>query len=276
MLHLPVRPAIIAEGLVTGRAICFCLISLAPLYAQFTPACPASAARPEMTEGLNALRQKQYVKAAEHFQSATQLDPSCANAWMSLGTACMLLYIPGSPAPENLEWATRAHAAFENALAQQPENELAMASIASLYFNQKKLEEAKDWYGRLTVLNPENKEAFYTLGVIAWTRSYQARLAARAKLGMKPEDPGPLPDSQISRALREKYLPVLQEGVEDLETALQLDGDYDDAMAYLNLLYREKAEMENSPGDYRADLAKADEWARQCLATRKSKAGRPQ
>jgi hypothetical protein len=31
-------------------------------------------------------------------------------------------------------------------------------------------------------------------------------------------------------------------------------------MAYLNLLYRAKAALEDSPQGYRDDMAKADEW----------------
>ncbi len=273
MLHLTAHPAIIAKGTVTGRVICVCLTSFAPLYAQFTPACPASQAAPEIAEGLKAFQQKQYAKAAEHYLSATQVDPSCANAWVSLGTAYLLQYVPGADAPENLEMAAKARAAFETALAQQPENETAVASIAAICFNLKKLDEARDWYAKLIILNPENKEAFYTLGVIAWTRSYEARRAIRVKLGMKADDPGPLPDSEPARAFRATYMPIVREGIENLNTALQLDGEYDEAMAYLNLLFREKADLENSAEEYRADLARADEWVRRSQEIKKSKAG---
>ena len=41
--------------------------------------------------------------------------------------------------------------------------------------------------------------------------------------------------------LREKNAPVIQDGIASLHKALHLRPDYDDAMAYLNLLYREKA-----------------------------------
>ena len=185
-------------------------------------------------------------------------------------------YVPGSDSPENLDLAAKARDAFETAIAQQPGNEQAMTSIALLYFNQGKLDEAKVWYDKLTVLSPENKEAFYTLGVIAWTRGGRARRAVRARLGMKPEDPGPLRDAEVRQSLRADYLPVVREGIDDLETALQLDGEYDDAMSYLNLLYRVKADLENLPEEYRADIAMADEWVRKSLQIRKSKAGRGQ
>ena len=36
---------------------------------------------------------------------------------------------------------------------------------------------------------------------------------------------------------------MIEDGIAELEKALQLRPDYDDAMAYLNLLYRERARL---------------------------------
>ena len=51
-----------------------------------------------------------------------------------------------------------ASAAFENfqkVLEQEPNNPIAIAFIASLNLNQKKWDEAQQWYERLTVADPE-------------------------------------------------------------------------------------------------------------------------
>jgi len=54
---------------------------------------------------------------------------------------------------------------------------------------------------------------------------------------------------------------------------LQLRPDYDDAMAYMNLLYREKADVECDDLDARtADLKTADDWVEKTMATKKIKA----
>jgi uncharacterized protein YlxW (UPF0749 family) len=55
--------------------------------------------------------------------------------------------------------------------------------------------------------------------------------------------------------------------------SLSLDGDYDDAMAYLNLLYRQRADLAENMDDYRKDTATADDWLQKTLTTRKRKAG---
>ena len=52
-----------------------------------------------------------------------------------------------------------------------------------------------------------------------------------------------------------KYGPLVEEGITDLQKAISLRPDYDDAMAYLSLLYRRKADMVES-ADERASLEK--------------------
>jgi hypothetical protein len=56
---------------------------------------------------------------------------------------------------------------------------------------------------------------------------------------------------------------------------MQLRADYDDAMAYMNLLYREKADLECGDAAARADdLKTADEWVDKTMATKKAKAAK--
>jgi tetratricopeptide (TPR) repeat protein len=260
----------------TLSRLCYaCLLLWVPLRAQL-PLCPGSPAASEVTLGVNAYKAAQYAKAAEHLEAATQVDPSCANAWLYLGNAYMQQYVPGAESPENQAFAEKAREQYQKVLDQQPENQQAIESIASLYFNRKKLDDAQVWYEKLTVVNSDNKVAFYTLGVIAWTRSFQAVAEARTKMGMKPDDLGPLKDAAVRQTLRATYLPVLQEGIDHLNRAIEIEADYDDAMAYLNLLYRQEADLENTPEEYQQDIARADEWVQRALDTRKQKAKPPQ
>jgi tetratricopeptide (TPR) repeat protein len=173
-----------------------------------------------------------------------------------------------------MQMANAARDQFEKVLQQDPKNALAIASIASLYFQEKKLAEAKQWNEKLISVDPKNKEAYYTLGVIAWTEAFQPRMEARAKMGMRPEDPGPLKDKKVRAELAAKDGPIVDEGIKDLDKALQLDPEYDDAMAYENLLYREKADLEDSPEAYKKDTETADNWVQKSLETRKIKAER--
>jgi hypothetical protein len=163
-----------------------------------------------------------------------------------------------------------AHDEFMKVLEVDPKNAVAMATLAQLYFSQKRLDEAQQWYQKLTSIDPNNKTAYYTLGVIAWTKTFQPRMEKRAELGMKPDDPGPIKDKKAREELRARSLPIVDQGLQDLQKALSIDDRYDDAMAYVNLLYRERADLADSPEAYKKDVLEADSWVDKTLATKKS------
>ena len=147
---------------------------------------------------------------------------------------------------------------FNEVLEREPDNRQALASLASLSFNQQRFDEATNWYKKVIEVQPDNKEAFYTLGVIAWNTANEPIQKARQSLGMKPDDPGPIRNEEKRQELRLKYLSILEEGLVNLNAALTIDAGYDDAMAYLNLLYRAKAELEESQDIYQEDMQRAD------------------
>jgi len=231
--------------------------------------CEKLRARDHLNKGVAAYRNARYPDAVEHFKVAVELDPQFPTARLYLATAYMSQYIPGADSPENNQMAQSAHEQFLKVLEQDPKNSVAIASIASLFFNQKKLDDAKEWNLKLIAVDSQNKEALYTLGVIAWTKTFQVRMEARAKLGMKPEDPGPLKDKKVRAEVREKNLPIVEEGLKNLEKALEIDKEYADAMAYLNLLHRERADLVETAEEYKADIEKADTWVQKTLETKK-------
>ena len=236
--------------------------------------CRNDPATQETAKGIAAFEKAEYPNAVEHFRAALFWDAGCASARLHLAAAYFQQYFPGAVTPDNLAMADAAREQFDRILEQEPENQTALALLASLCFNERKLAEATKWYGKLIQVNPDNKEAFYTLGVIVWTRCYQPVRKAREDLGMKPDEPGPIKDEVVRTKLRTDSLPVLEEGLADLERALAIDPEYDDAMAYMNLLYRVRADLEDSPQGYRDDITTADAWFQKVIDTRKAKASR--
>ncbi|MGA2742317.1 MAG: tetratricopeptide repeat protein [Bryobacteraceae bacterium] len=233
-----------------------------------------SKARDQLSKGVQAFKDAQYPAAVEHFTAAVELDANFTTARLYLATVFMQQYIPGNDSPDNIKMASKAEDQFQIVLEQDPMNELAINSVAWLYFNEKKLDAAEQWYQKLVAVKPGNKEAYYSLGVIAWTRALQPLIDARAGLGMKPADQGPLKDNNLRAELSAANRPLVEEGFENLDAAIRLDPEYDDAMAYENLLYREKADLEDSAEGYRADMEAADYFVAKTLETRKVKAER--
>jgi len=238
--------------------------------------CTKLRARDQLNKGVQAFTNAQYPEAVQHFKTAVELDPTFTTARLYLATAYMSQYIPGADSPENVQMAQTAMDEFNKVLETDPNNTVALASIASLYFHQKKFKEAEEWNLKLIKADPKNKEAYYTLGVIAWTRSFQPRMEARAELGMKPEDPGPLKDPKIREKLKEENLPIIDAGLEYLRKAIEIDPEYDDAMAYLNLLHRERADLMDTKEEYEKETEIADNWVDKTLETKKIKAARTQ
>ena len=236
--------------------------------------CEKLKARDNLNKGVQAFKNADYPGAVNYFQKAVELDPSFETTHLYLASAYMSQYIPGAESEENKRLADQAFKSFQKALELDPKNELATASIASLYFQQKEFEKAKEWNRKLLEINPQNKEAYYTLGVIAYLDWLGPQREARAKLNMKPEDPGPIKDAKVREELRAKYMASLDEGIRNVEKALEIDPEYDDAMAYMNLLIRYRADLLDTTEEWKKESEVADNWIQKALQTKKIKAER--
>jgi Tfp pilus assembly protein PilF len=239
-------------------------------------ACNKLKARNQLNTGVQSFKNAQYAEAVESFKKAVDLDPDLPSARLYLATAYMQQYIPGAESPENLQMAQAAREHFMKVLEQVPNDsangKVALASLASLYLNQKQFDEAQKWNEKLIAVDPQNKEAYYSLGWIAWSKWYPAYGAARAELHMRQEDPGPIKDKKVKEELKAKWDPVIQAGLQSLDKALQIDPEYEDAMAYENLLIRERADLVDTKEEYEKQIKVAEQWIEKNLATRKAKA----
>jgi tetratricopeptide (TPR) repeat protein len=236
--------------------------------------CTQLKSRDQLNKGVNAFKNAQYPEAVEHFKTAVELDPNFPVARLYLATAYMQQYIPGADSPENNQMATAAHDQFMKVLEQSPKDKVAIASIASLYLNQKKWDEAQQWYEKMIAVDPKNSEAYYSIGFIAWSKWYPAYGTARANLGMKQEDPGPIKDKKVKEQLKAQWLPVINAGLQALDKSLEINPEYDDAMAYENLLVRERADLADTKEEYEQQIKIAENWVQKTLDTKKMKAER--
>jgi tetratricopeptide (TPR) repeat protein len=238
--------------------------------------CNKLKARDQLNKGVQAYKNARYEEAIDHFQQAVSLDPSLINARLYLATAYAQQYIPGADTEDNNRMGQQAIDEYKSVLERDPKNINSVKGIAYLYLQMKKFEEAKQFYRRATELDPNDPEPYYSVGVIDWTQAYQPRMEARAKLGLKPDEElsGKNKDQkQACQELKDKNWSTIEDGMTELNKALQLRPDYDDAMAYLNLMYREKADLEcDDPQARAADLKTADEWVDKTMATKKAKA----
>jgi tetratricopeptide (TPR) repeat protein len=243
--------------------------------------CNKLKSRDNLNKGVSAYKNAKYSDAVSFFQQAVDLDPENPNAGVYLATAYMMQWIPGAISPENGQFASKAKEEFNKVLQKDPNNSVALASLASLAFNEAdplpldqkmaKLDEAADWYKKLVTADPKNRDGYYSLGAIAQKKFYPALMTARVNGNMKPDEPGPLKDKKEKTELSAKYSAAIDDGIKNLQTAIDIDKESDDAMAYMNLLIRERADLADDKDAYKKQVAEADNWLQKALDTKKAK-----
>ncbi|HVW11576.1 MAG TPA: hypothetical protein VHC90_23495 [Bryobacteraceae bacterium] len=252
-----------------------------------TAGCDKLKARDHLNQGVNAFKAGSYSQAADEFRLAIDADPSFGVARLYLATAYEQQWVPGTDTDENKKFWQASMDEFNNVLKDDPKNLLATESVASLYFNRGNtkgptmaddMAKAEEWNKKVIALDPKNKQAYYTLGVIPWLNFVTADREARNTLGMRPDEQAPLkPDVKgktLKADLKAKYWQPLTDGIEYEKKALEIDPQYEDAMSYMNLLIRYRADLEDTKDQYSADIKDADVWMNKALETTKAKAAK--
>ena len=228
--------------------------------------------------GQRAYKNMRYDEAAAAFQKAIAMDSGEATPHLFLASTLMAEYNPSVTSQKNLDLAQRAEAEYSQALSIDAENKSALQQLASLCYEEaqaigdpqekaKKIDVARSWYERLVSLDPDQKEPYYWLGVIAWSKYYPVWISARNQAGMKLSDPGPIPDATIRQQLKDSYGSTVATGLFNLEKALHIDPKYDDAMTYMSLLIRARADLAETPEESQRDAQTSYEWAKKAHAT---------
>jgi tetratricopeptide (TPR) repeat protein len=249
--------------------------------------CNKLKARDLLNKGVTAFKNGQSDAAIEYFKEAKEADPDLLNARLYLATAYASLYIPGAPSQENLQRGNQAVAEFKEVLDKDPNNLSAIDGIGSILFQMggqpfdpKKFEESKTYHQKHIQLKPEDPEPYYWIGVIDWTLAFRANGEMRmdynkSNIKKQVKDTDPLP-AAIRSQYASKYGPLIDEGITDLQKAISIKPDYDDAMAYLNLLYRRKADMVESKEEREALLKRADDLVDKVKEIKQKRSEQPQ
>lgn len=233
--------------------------------------CNKLKARDELNKGVQAFKSARFEDATNHFQTAISLDPEYGNAKLYLATAYASQVVPNLETPENLAVANKALEGFQSVLAKDPNDLAALKQIASIDRNIKKLDEAKEYEKKVIAVSPNDAEAHYTIGVVDWMQAYKNAVATLAADGSTDAGDGnPKKSKGACDKLKQQNTATVSEGMDYLNKAVAINPNYDDAMQYLNLTYRRKADLE-CPDDAarKADLAKAEEWSNKAMGARK-------
>jgi hypothetical protein len=227
-------------------------------------------ARAALNKGVQDFKNGHYDEATQDLLRAKQLDPRLVNARLYLATTYASQYIPGAPNDETVRRGRQAAEEFRGALPLDPQSFPAIDGLGSLLFQMggtpfdpDLFAESKSFHQKHIYLRPMDPEPYYWIGVIDWTLSFRANGLLRTKYnlsvrGRQLSDIEPLPSDLREEYVRE-YGSTIDEGIDSLKHAIELRPDYDDAMAYLNLLYRRKADTAASESAREQLLNMADD-----------------
>ena len=234
--------------------------------------CQKLKARDQLNKGVQAYKSARYEEAIGHFEQAVNDDPSLPMARSYLATAYAQQVVPDLTTPDNLKTANLAIENFQKVLAEKPGDINSMKGIASIYFNIDDYQKAKEWQMKVLDADPKDAEAAYTIGSIDWRLAYRNAVQALRNVGMTDDGEGNVKmPKKACQDLAQQNTPLVTEALDYLQKAVDIRPNYDDAMAYLQLTYRRKADLECGNDDARkADMALVDQWREKAMNTRKA------
>lgn len=250
----------------------------------FALGCEKIRARSEIKEANNAYQHEDYAVALQHYTLAKKIDPTFPELERMIGYSHIGLYIPDDKSPKNEAHADAAIYSLSAYLKKRPEDRIARDALINMYLNANRTSQAiqyfqnylKDhpadleavksiatlfakqgdfpnsliWYKKITLLDSKNPESFYVYGVVCYE-----------KIAKNP----PADDTE--------KLTILEDGKQALMHAIDMKPDYFEAMAYVNLLWRNQAviDAKTDPVKGQADVAQADQWRNKAVEIIKAK-----
>jgi TonB family protein len=212
-----------------------------------TPEERRTEARTALNSGVKVFKEGNAAAAVDLFTRALQLDPDFIQAELYLATAHASMYTPGQPTAQNQETGRKAIELFERVLQKQPDSVDAVAGLAKMYSNSGDPAKARDFYLRLTKISLQDPIPFYSVGALDWM--------------LASNKTNPLP--------RADKLRLIDEGLQNVDIALTLNPQLEEAMTYKNLLLRQKADTIQDPAESARLTEEADRWFSRALEARR-------
>ena len=124
--------------------------------------CDKLKARSELNAGVKAYKDAKYEEAIEKFKNAVDLDPNLLNARMYLATAYTQLYVPGSEDAENKRTGEQAIDQYKKVIESPASKKEQLINstkgVAGLYLQMKRFDDARQYYVKVSELDPNDAE----------------------------------------------------------------------------------------------------------------------
>ena len=242
------------------------------LFASIAVVClGASGLRAEsaLENGVQSVEDGDYAAAVEHLEQAVADQPQSELARLHLANALIRLGQQLPAGTERDQKYDRAAELLRQQLEADPNHWLAVWDLGQLALLEGDIAGGSELVQRAADLDPSSARSRYAVGVTAWMQAFPAVMEARRVSGLPPARPGPIPDPALRERLRSEQGPRIENGLHQLEEALRLDSDFQEALLYRNLLLRTSADLASSEGEARQLLAEADRAIARALQMRR-------
>src|SRR5689334_9446410 len=134
-------------------------------------------AKNQLNEAAKAYREGHFPEAEEHSRRAAELDPNNKTAPMFIARTIHAQYRPGVQSPENIAKAQEAIVAYQQLLANNPQDEESYKAIAYLYEATHQDDKLRQWITSRAASDsaqPEKRaEANVVFASKYWYRSFK-------------------------------------------------------------------------------------------------------
>lgn len=232
-------------------------------------------AKNELNEAARAYREGQFVQAEQFSRRALEMDPDSKTALAFIARTIHAQYRPGVQAAENVAKANEAISAYQRILEKDPKNEEAYKAVAYLLGAIKEDEKLRQWISARandsSLANEKRAESLVVLASKDWDCSFKMtelptnkvttlEAGNRAKVSYKK--PKEQKDFDTAQA-------CVKRGLEQIETAIQLDPSSEPAWSYKTNLLLEAIKLAEMDGktDQKAELEKQRDVAQKRTST---------
>jgi tetratricopeptide (TPR) repeat protein len=246
--------------------------------------CDKFQSRAEIRQGNEFFKVGKYDTALAKYNHALQLDPHEKKLYKNIGLAYMGLYQPGSKHPKDLEYAQKAIDSLKTYIEAFPLDKKAPEFLVTMYLNSGRLDDALAFFQDYSQKHPRDSKAMETMANLYFQKAdfphgVEMMEKAMKLTGPKKETYETIGAQAWDKAHNypdltdEQRQAVVTQGIEAMEKALSIDPNYTEALAFINLLYREQAKLDQKtdPKKAEADLAKADEYRNKAIELQKQK-----
>ncbi len=269
-----------------------------------TIGCSELNARRIAREGNELYHAGNYAEAAASYEQSEGMYPGIPAVVFNHGLACRQLMLTGDSKQEKEKATDCALASFESLqkleteddraqrlyiqtlfdadryeqLAamyskrhqERPDDLEAVNALIQVYSRWDKWDDALEWMVRRAEMNAKSADAAYSVGVFIYDRLFNKGGAGDAtRFDPRPDvEQTVLPPAFAKDdVVDERRVALADKGIEWLKQALERRQKFENALVYLNLLYRQRALASlDDPEQWQKDVEQAEKWRTQAQA----------